>query len=102
MILIGVIIVIIVIISAFAIERDNDMLQMVGGVSLILSGLALLTYLIFLCFYVGAGYKADMLNREFGTEYTQQEVFWAGGTIEEVRQMKRSRYEIYGDLLRDK
>jgi len=50
--------------------------------------------------WAAAGHKAEMLNREFGTRYTQSEVFYAEDVIDEIRQIKRQRIEVNGDLLR--
>lgn len=44
--------------------------------------------------------KAGILNREYGTEYTQQEVFYASSVIDTIRELNRSCVEINGDLLR--
>lgn len=51
--------------------------------------------------YVSAGTKAEILNRQFNTNYTQREVYFAGSLIEEIREMDRKRVEVNGDLFRD-
>lgn len=50
----------------------------------------------------GAGVKANILNSEYGTSYTQQDVFYASEVIDAVRELDRKRVEVNGDLLRDK
>lgn len=50
--------------------------------------------------WVSAKHKADILNREYGTDYTQAEVFYAADVIDTVRQLDRKRYEINGNLLK--
>lgn len=52
--------------------------------------------------WTAADYKAQIINREYGTSYTQSEVFYASDVIETVRQLDRKRYEINGDLVRGK
>jgi len=48
--------------------------------------------------YFSAEYKADIINKEFGTNYTQEQVFYASDVIDEIRQLKRTRIELNGDL----
>ena len=52
--------------------------------------------------YVSAAYQADIVNREYKTNYTQAEIFFASNVIETIRQLDRKRVEVNGDLLRDK
>lgn len=49
--------------------------------------------------YLAAEYKADIINREYGTDYTQAEVYWAADVIDTVRELDRKRVELNGDLL---
>jgi hypothetical protein len=42
------------------------------------------------------------MNREYGTSYTQEEMFFAADVIDTVRQLDRKRIEINGDIVRDK
>lgn len=43
--------------------------------------------------YKAAEYKAKIINREYGTEYTQKEVFYASDVINTIRELDRSRVE---------
>lgn len=49
-----------------------------------------------------APHKAEILNREYGTAYTTEEIFWAEDVIETVKQLDRKRYEINGNILQTK
>lgn len=49
--------------------------------------------------YVAAGYKADIINREFHTNYTQAEVFFASDVIDTIRELDRKRIELNGSLM---
>lgn len=49
-----------------------------------------------------AGVKVDILNREYGTHYTQAEFFYARDVIDTVRKLERKRIEVNGDLFREK
>ena len=44
-------------------------------------------------------YKADIINREYNTQYTRQEIFYASDVINTVRELDRKRIELNGDLL---
>lgn len=44
--------------------------------------------------WVGAGYRAEIINREYGTTYTRAEVYYASDVIETIRQLDRKRYEV--------
>ena len=48
--------------------------------------------------YMAAEYEANIVNREYGTNYTQAEMFYASGVIETVRELDRKRVEVNGDL----
>ncbi len=41
-------------------------------------------------------YKADLINREYNTNYTKEEIFYAEDAIETIQQIKRTRIDIQG------
>lgn len=49
----------------------------------------------------GAGHKANIINREYRTNYTQAEVFYASNVIDIILELNRKRVEINGDLMRE-
>lgn len=56
--------------------------------------------------FVGFGifsstYKADILNKEYGSEYTAEEVFFAGDVIDIIRELDKDRIEVNGNLFKD-
>lgn len=60
-------------------------------------------------FYVIAGWnwiaadsKAKIINREYGTHYTREEVFYASDVIDTIREIDRKRVEVNGDLMSEK
>lgn len=71
-------------------------------IGLFLSLLASLFLAVALCSlgfnYRAAGYKTKILNREYGTDYTQQEIFYAGDVVETIKNLDRQRVEINGNL----
>ena len=48
-----------------------------------------------------AKHQTIIINREFGTNYTQEQVFWASNVIDEIRELDRKRVEVNGDVMRD-
>lgn len=56
-------------------------------------------YAILAVSWVGAKHQANIINREYGTDYTQAEVFYASSVIDTVRELDRKRVELNGDLL---
>lgn len=58
-----------------------------------------IAYLMLVLDWVGAEYKAKIINEEYNTSYTQSEVFWASSVIETIRQLDRKRIELNGDIM---
>jgi len=67
----------------------------VGLVGLIVYGLLAYSYF-------AAEHKANIINREYGTNYTQIEVFYADSVIDTIRELDRKRVELNGDLITGK
>ena len=44
--------------------------------------------------WFAAEHKTNIINREYGTSYTQEEVFYASDVINTVRELYRQRLEI--------
>jgi hypothetical protein len=72
-----------------------------GLIIAVIAAIALILIGIFGYEYIAAKYKADVINKEFNTKYTQIEIFYADDVIEEIRQMKRQRFEINGNLFKE-
>lgn len=61
--------------------------------------IGLMAYSVLVYSYVAAEYQAGILNAEYGTNYTQAEVFYASNVIDTVRQLDRKRIELNGNLI---
>lgn len=72
----------------------------IGVILSIACVIGLIAYGILILGWVGAKHQADIINREYGTNYTQAEVFYASSVIDTVRELDRKRVELNGDLLR--
>lgn len=44
--------------------------------------------------WIASEHKARIINAEFGTTYTQEDIFYASDVIDEIRQIARHRYDI--------
>lgn len=55
-------------------------------------------YAVSLWYWNAAEYKAKIINTEYHTNYTQEEIFYASNVIETIRQIDRKRYEVNGNL----
>ena len=82
---------------------NSDALQMVGMV-----GASCATVLVFIFAIVlaivaiglhSAKFKADILNREYNTSYTTEEVYYGRSVIDTIRELDRQRIEVNGDIL---
>jgi hypothetical protein len=72
----------------------------IGVLLAIASAFGLVVYAFLVLQWIGAKHQADIINREYGTHYTQAEVFYASNVIDTVRELDRKRVELNGDLLR--
>jgi hypothetical protein len=89
--------------SYFAIRQDNNLFFVVPGGLAATGGVFLLIGIGISSFYwVGAEYKARIINREYGTEYTREEVFYASDVIETIRELDRKRIELNGNIMGNK
>lgn len=66
----------------------------------IATGFAAVAYAFTIWYWVASEYKTDIINREYGTSYTREEIFYADGVIETIQQLQRKRIEVNGDLMK--
>jgi len=52
--------------------------------------------------WIASEHEARLINQQLGTSYTREDLFFASGYIDEVREMHRKRIELNGDLMQDK
>ena len=81
----------------------GDYLAIISGLIapiFVFAGLCgLMAYSVLAWTYISAGYQADIINREYKTNYTQAEVFYASSVIDTIRELDRKRVELNGDLI---
>jgi len=66
----------------------NNIIELIGVSLGVLSIIPLFIFMIFIIDYQSAGYKAKIMNKELGTEYTQEEIFYAEDLIKNIRKIK--------------
>lgn len=74
-------------------------LSMIGVLGILLSIFTAIVYAFSVKDWLSAEYKAQIINREYQTNYTQEEVFWAKDVIDIIRQIDRQRIELNGNLM---
>jgi len=87
----------------------SDAYSFFGFISTILgvvSGLGSFLIAVFLAVvsynWHAAEYQANIINREYSTNYTQEEIFYASNVIETIREIQRNRNEVTLNLNTDK
>lgn len=68
-------------------------------VTLVMGGIMLLGSTLTCWSWFASEHQAKLINQEFGTNYTREEVFWASDVIEEIRELKRQRIEVNGNIM---
>jgi len=80
-----------------------NFISLVIGVFLAIAvGIISVVYCIGIWYWFSADYKAQIINREYKTNYTREEVFFGSDVIETIRQFDRNRYELNGNLFQEK
>lgn len=88
-------------IGVMCMYADNLFQECVGVASMVIAALGLMTYCFLVFDWVGSKYKTEIINREYGTDYTRYEIFYASDVIDEIRELNRKRVEINGDLFKN-
>ena len=79
--------------------------RFINGIAIFASVIAifiLCVYLVLLFPWIASEHKVKIINKEYGTTYTQEEVFFAFDVIKTIQQLKRERRELNGNLLKEK
>jgi len=65
------------------------------------AGISALIYAFVGWEWFASEHKMHIVNREYNTHYTREEVFWASDVIDTIRELDRKRIELNGDLLQN-
>lgn len=86
-------------------SRDYEWYNTAAWIFAIFTALAavagIFIIIIFSWSWKSSEYKVKILNHEYHTNYTQEDLFYASDVIDIIRQLDRSRIEINGDLMKD-
>lgn len=71
---------------------DFGFLSLLGGIAILIgAGGAAIAYALTIWAWFAADSKANIINREYGTSYTREEIFYASDVIDTIRQIERKR-----------
>lgn len=76
----------------------DDALAGIGLITLVGAVVFSVLFGVFSFEWKQAEVQAKVINREYATEYTQEEVFYAADVIDTIRQLDRKRIEVNGAL----
>jgi hypothetical protein len=97
--------IVLIIVLAFWANADCKWHNLFAAFLAIVLGVGMAITIVCFCFVVwdwqAAKYKVDIINREYGAEYTREEIFFAHDVIGTIRELDRKRIEINGDIMRD-
>jgi energy-coupling factor transporter transmembrane protein EcfT len=82
--------------------RFSFLSGVVSPMAAIVGFISLIAYSVLGFQYFAAEHQSNIINREYGTNYTQIEVFYASNVIDTVRELDRKRIELNGDLVTGK
>ncbi|MDA3854870.1 MAG: hypothetical protein PF569_01330 [Candidatus Woesearchaeota archaeon] len=88
----------VIVMSLGIIMYINDDCSIVGMLLSTFGGIGVLIFTIFIGVYgfewKASEVKAKLVNKEYGTSYTKEEVFYAEDVIETIQEIKRTRLDI--------
>lgn len=75
-------------------DNDNAGIIFLGAILTVFSIVGAIGFIILGFDYKASSFKAEIINREYGTNYTSEEIFYAGDVIDTIRQIDRQRIEL--------
>jgi hypothetical protein len=81
----------------------NSMLLFFANMALgLFTAASSVAYVVLIYGWFAAEHKANIINREYGTQYTQAEIFYASDVVNIVKELNRTRIEVNGDFRRER
>lgn len=81
-------------------DSGRDLIGLLSCTWMVINAIFCLIAIPFGILYHGSKYQSEIINREYGTNYTQEEVFYGSDVIDVIRKLDRKRLEVNGDVLR--
>lgn len=82
--------------------NSSFLAEILGGITTFIGAVGLVGCLVLAVDWVGSAHKANIVNREYGTDYSREEVFYGSSVIDTIRELDRKRYEVNGDIRRQR
>lgn len=76
--------------------------QLLGAMLGYVAGVLYIILTIFSYGYVKASVQAELINAQYGTEYTTNQIYFASDIIDEVSEAKRSRIDMRSHISKEK
>lgn len=89
----------------FFMSSHSDWVATFGSLGVITGLFAFALTIVVMSFgydWYAANYKASIINREYGTNYSREEVFYAKDVIDTIQQINRKRIEVNGNVMQNK
>lgn len=80
---------------------DHGLMITSGFLIALISAIILILYAFLIWDWHVAEYKANIINREYNTKYTREEVFYAHDVIDTIQSLHRTRIELNGNLMQN-
>lgn len=88
-----------ILISVYGHNNEIISFQLIGTIALCFSLVAAISYAVVWFDYVSSDSKAKIINSEYGTKYTREDVFFASDVIDKIREIQRTRIELNGNIM---
>jgi len=72
-----------------------------GMILTVVTGVSAVVYAFAGWNWLASEHKTAIINREYQTNYTREEVFWASDVIDTIRELDRKRIELNGNIMQD-
>ena len=83
-------------------NEADEWYNFMASVVALIGGVVVLIVVLFYCGrcydWVASEYKVNIINREYNTDYTREEIFYASDVIETIRNLNRNRHEINSNI----
>lgn len=78
--------------------QDDEWYNLISCILGITSGTVATIFLVIFCCFIwnwqASEYQAKIINREYDTDYTREEVFYASNVIDTIQKLERTRTEL--------
>ncbi len=80
-------------------KNNSKLVNLISYIFVYVGFLGLIAYSSLCYDYFSAKYKKQIINREYGTNYSQLEIFYASGVIDKIQEINRKRIELNADII---